>query len=153
MKKDGLTTLVRVALLQFFFILFLSLSIEKLAPPQSSSLAQTTTVTSAGGGLTPTPTPSEQHLSPIPPPSPTPTQTTEPLAEVAQHNTVSDCWIIIGGKVYNITAYFGSHPGGDGALSQYCGQDATEGFATKDKDPGVAHSQAASSQLAQFEVL
>lgn len=152
MKKDGLTTLVRVALLQFFFILFLTLSIEKLVPPQTSSLAQTTTVTSAGGGLSPTPTPSE-HLSPTSPPSPTPTERTEPLAEVAQHNSVSDCWITIGGKVYNITAYFGSHPGGDGVLSQYCGQDASQAFATKDKDPGVAHSQAASSQLAQFEVL
>ena len=55
------------------------------------------------------------------------------LAEVAQHNTPDDAWIIIQHKdtkewrVYDVTEYKEEHPGGDVILNNV-GGDATEGF-------------------------
>jgi len=46
--------------------------------------------------------------------------------EVATHNTRDDCWMIIKGNVYDITAYFPYHPGSDRALLRFAGKDGTE---------------------------
>lgn len=50
---------------------------------------------------------------------------------VAQHNTPSDCWIIIVGKVYGVGGYLTQHPGGARRITPYCGQDATQAFASR----------------------
>ena len=47
--------------------------------------------------------------------------------EVQSHCTADDCWTIIDGKVYNITGWVDSHPGGD-AIGAGAGQDATALF-------------------------
>lgn len=52
-------------------------------------------------------------------------------AEVAKHNTASNCWMIISGNVYNFTSYLRAHPGGAGTITPYCGQDGTQAFATR----------------------
>jgi fatty acid desaturase len=49
------------------------------------------------------------------------------VAEVSNHNTKEDCWMIIENKVYNITSWIDKHPGGDIILS-YAGLDATDVF-------------------------
>jgi cytochrome b involved in lipid metabolism len=56
------------------------------------------------------------------------------MAEVAKHSTASDCWMIIGGQVYDLSDYIklGIHPGGDKIL-RGCGQEATAMFNTVDK--------------------
>ena len=33
------------------------------------------------------------------------------MAEVATHNAADDCWIVISGKVYDITGWLPYHPG------------------------------------------
>jgi len=57
------------------------------------------------------------------------------LADVQKHNTVSDCWTVMNGHVYNITPYVqsGNHPGGP-AIRMSCGIDATSIFAGKHKN-------------------
>jgi len=49
------------------------------------------------------------------------------LEEVAKHNTKSDAWIVINGKVANITKWIPNHPGGD-IIMKGVGKDATKLF-------------------------
>ena len=46
--------------------------------------------------------------------------------EVAKHNRRDDLWIIVQGKVYDVTTYLPVHQGGD-AILKYAGKDATAG--------------------------
>jgi cytochrome b involved in lipid metabolism len=68
------------------------------------------------------------------------------VADVAAHNSASDCWIIMNGKVYNVTAFLSSHPGGTRAISRLCGQDATTAF------DGVGHSSRAISLSDSYQI-
>lgn len=52
------------------------------------------------------------------------------MEELAKHNSPSDCWLLIDGKVYDVTNYIDSHPGGR-IMVNFCGQDATQAFNTK----------------------
>lgn len=45
--------------------------------------------------------------------------------EVAKHNSRDSCWVIVQGKVYDVTDYLDRHPGGSAILLQYGGKDAT----------------------------
>lgn len=46
--------------------------------------------------------------------------------EVAEHARKNDCWMIIKGKVYDVTPYIKIHPGGQAALMRFAGSDGTE---------------------------
>jgi cytochrome b involved in lipid metabolism len=48
--------------------------------------------------------------------------------QVASHNKESDCWVILNGKVYDVTAFLPDHPGGKKAILAYAGKDASEEF-------------------------
>lgn len=50
------------------------------------------------------------------------------MQEAAQHNTRDDCWVVIDGKVYDVTSYLDEHPGGDDVILTATGKDATEEF-------------------------
>ncbi|KAI2616820.1 hypothetical protein GGR54DRAFT_223360 [Hypoxylon sp. NC1633] len=50
--------------------------------------------------------------------------------ELAKHNTTSSCWIVIHGKVYDVTPYLDQHPGGAAILIKQGGRDATSEFRT-----------------------
>jgi cytochrome b involved in lipid metabolism len=80
----------------------------------------------------------------------TPTGVFLSVQEVAVHNTSADCWLIISNKVYNATSYLNLHPGGRGQIIPYCGQDATQAFATKGGNG--SHSGAANADLAQLYI-
>jgi cytochrome b involved in lipid metabolism len=71
---------------------------------------------------TPTPTPTPTKTTPKP------TSKSDTAAQVATHKTGSDCWSIINKKVYNLTSYVSSHPGGASAIQALCGKDATSAF-------------------------
>mmetsp|Transcript_50840 Transcript_50840/g.80582 ORF Transcript_50840/g.80582 Transcript_50840/m.80582 type:complete len:82 (+) Transcript_50840:87-332(+) len=48
--------------------------------------------------------------------------------EVAKHNSDSDCWVIIGDDVYDVTKFLADHPGGKKSIMLFAGKDATEEF-------------------------
>jgi uncharacterized protein (DUF2236 family)/predicted heme/steroid binding protein len=48
--------------------------------------------------------------------------------EVSEHNRVNDIWIIINGKVFDVTLFQYRHPGGEKVLQHVAGQDASESF-------------------------
>jgi cytochrome b involved in lipid metabolism len=79
------------------------------------------------------------------------------MAEIAKHNKQTDCWMLINGKVYNVTSYFGKHPGGNANMTATCGKDATAAYMTKDpnastSDSRSAHSSNAISLLANYYI-
>ncbi|PCH36534.1 hypothetical protein WOLCODRAFT_140500 [Wolfiporia cocos MD-104 SS10] len=45
--------------------------------------------------------------------------------EIAEHNTRESCWIIVHGKVYDVTEFLPEHPGGSKIILKYAGKDAT----------------------------
>jgi len=91
-----------------------------------------------------TPSPTAPSLAS---PTPSPSSAGIALAEVAQHATPADCWSVVDGTVYDLTAWIGDHPGGPGVIESMCGIDATEAFTAM--HGGQAEPE---SVLAGFEV-
>jgi len=56
---------------------------------------------------------------------------------VARHRSSDDIWVIYEKKVYNITPFIESHPGGEEFLMQYAGQDVTKAFNEGQHIPGI----------------
>jgi cytochrome b involved in lipid metabolism len=46
---------------------------------------------------------------------------------VAGHASATDCWMVINGKVIDVSNFVSKHPGGD-VIVQGCGKDATSYF-------------------------
>lgn len=76
----------------------------------------------------------KQQPKPTASASPSETATQEPAvkgitrAEVAAKNSSSNCWTIIGNKVYDVTEFIGKHKGGSGRIENLCGKDGTSSF-------------------------
>ncbi|XP_047329709.1 cytochrome b5 [Impatiens glandulifera] len=68
------------------------------------------------------------------------------LADVSQHNTPKDCWLVIGGKVYDVTKFLEDHPGGDDVLLSATGKDATDDF------EDIGHSSSAKAMMDEYYV-
>ncbi|KAJ7514863.1 hypothetical protein O6H91_23G063500 [Diphasiastrum complanatum] len=68
------------------------------------------------------------------------------LQEVSEHNNSKDCWLIIGGKVYDVTRFLEDHPGGDEVLLSATGKDATDDF------EDVGHSTSARGMMEEYYV-
>ncbi|XP_059634634.1 cytochrome b5-like [Cornus florida] len=68
------------------------------------------------------------------------------LSQVAQHKSTKDCWLIINGRVLDVTKFLEEHPGGDDVLLEVAGKDATKEF------KNIGHSQAAQNLLLKYQV-
>lgn len=51
-----------------------------------------------------------------------------PMSEVQQHASIGDSWMVVKGRVFNITPYMDYHPGGKAELMKGVGRDATALF-------------------------
>ena len=80
--------------------------------------------------VTPTATPSVSATS-TSTPSPTASSTPEAgitRAQVEMRNSKNACWSIIDEKVYDLTRWIDSHPGGPSYIQFICGKDGTNSF-------------------------
>jgi len=51
------------------------------------------------------------------------------MADVAKHNTPTDCWMVLNNtEVYNVTAFLNIHPAGPSPMTPFCGANATTAF-------------------------
>ena len=101
--------------------------IDGAAPSASVAPASSTTSSSTKSATTTTPSASATTTTP----SASATTTTSAaltLAAVKQHNTSSNCWSIINGNVYDLTAWINQHPGGPSVIKALCGTDGTASF-------------------------
>ncbi|PIW36929.1 MAG: hypothetical protein COW24_03150 [Candidatus Kerfeldbacteria bacterium CG15_BIG_FIL_POST_REV_8_21_14_020_45_12] len=48
--------------------------------------------------------------------------------EISKHSTASDCYLLINGNVYDVSAYIGVHPGGSSSITSRCGGEVTSIF-------------------------
>ncbi len=79
------------------------------------------------------------------------------MNEISKHNSETDCFMLISGKVYDITSFFGSHPGGNSTMAPTCGTDATNAYMTKDpyatdSTSGRGHSSRAKNMLNDYYI-
>jgi 4-hydroxysphinganine ceramide fatty acyl 2-hydroxylase len=61
-------------------------------------------------------------------------------SEISSHNTEKSCYVTIGTKVFDVTEFLDSHPGGGELILEYGGKDITD--ILKDEDSHT-HSEAA----------
>nr|XP_056718394.1 cytochrome b5 [Euleptes europaea] len=66
------------------------------------------------------------------------------LAEVAKRHTEQETWLVLHGRVYDVTRFLREHPGGEEVLLEQAGRDATESF------EDVGHSVDAREMLDQY---
>lgn len=72
------------------------------------------------------------------------------LTEVAEHDSLDDCWMAIEGNVYDFTGYIERHPTPPAVFEPWCGKEATEGMRTKGY--GRDHSERAWTMAEQYRI-
>ena len=50
------------------------------------------------------------------------------MAEVGKHRSADDCWVVLNGKVYDLTKFHKAHPGGAKLILDAAGLDASKPF-------------------------
>ena len=71
-------------------------------------------------------------------------------AEVSKHDSASDCWSIVQGKVYDLTSFVSRHPGGQGEIKDICGRDGSSSFLSEHSGDSQANSQLSSFVLGEL---
>jgi cytochrome b involved in lipid metabolism len=76
------------------------------------------------------------------------------LGDVAKHDQSGDCWMVIGGNVYDLTGYLSQHPTRPDVIVSWCGKEATVAYNTKNRDKNRSrpHSSYASNLLQQYQI-
>ena len=50
------------------------------------------------------------------------------MQEVERHNSPDDCWVVINGKVYDLSTFQKTHPGGSNIITDHAGKDVSNLF-------------------------
>ena len=114
--------------------------VKNVTPPVAEVTPPTPTVAPA---VTPPATPAKNTVTD----TTTNAETTYSISDVSKHNTESDCWMVIGGKVYDVTKYIaaGMH---NSMITDGCGTDATQLFSGVGKHSGPT----AQSLLVKYKI-
>ena len=94
-----------------------------------------------------------------PPPPTTAPAATAPIgggsgitaAQLAQHSSPESCWLLIQGKVYDVSVFLPKHPGSQLPVLKMCGKESTEAFLTQG-GRGSRHSYDAVDKLTKFYI-
>merc|ERR1712137_1262418 len=73
------------------------------------------------------------------------------MEEVEKHNTNTDCWVVLHGRVLNVTSFLKEHPGGELAIMTFAGKDATKEF-DMIHPPGVVEKYAPNAVIGKVAV-
>ncbi|XP_037671655.1 cytochrome b5 type B [Choloepus didactylus] len=68
------------------------------------------------------------------------------LEEVAKRNSSEEIWLVIHGRVYDVSSFLNEHPGGEEVLLEQAGLDASESF------EDVGHSSDAREMLKEYYI-
>ncbi|XP_019360903.1 PREDICTED: cytochrome b5 [Gavialis gangeticus] len=68
------------------------------------------------------------------------------LEEVSSRASSREAWLVIHGRVYDVSRFLAEHPGGEEVLLEQAGRDATESF------EDVGHSIDAREMLKQYYI-
>lgn len=75
------------------------------------------------------------------------------MQEIATHNSTASCWLLIEGKVYDVTSFLYQHPGEASTIIPTCGTDATKAYATMGRTNSPRpHSQNANAMLQAYYI-
>ncbi|GBF89854.1 cytochrome b5 [Raphidocelis subcapitata] len=66
------------------------------------------------------------------------------LEDCKKHVSDKDCWLVVHGKVYDVTAFLEEHPGGYDVILTSSGKDATQDFEE------IGHSNSAREMLNKY---
>ena len=113
----------------------------------TSVLAGATSTSSATPSATAEPTTTP---TPTPVPSDIPTTAGITLAQVQEHNTLEDCWTIVGDGVYDLTSFANRHPGGMREIERLCGTDGTDRFTGKHGGQAQPESELSALRVGDF---
>merc|ERR1712137_125014 len=73
------------------------------------------------------------------------------MEEVEKHNKNTDCWVVLHGRVLNVTSFLKEHPGGELAIMTFAGKDATKEF-DMIHPPGVVEKYAPHAVIGKVAV-
>jgi cytochrome b involved in lipid metabolism len=73
------------------------------------------------------------------------------LSEISKHNTRSDCWSSINGKVYDLTSWIDEHPGGSDRILGICGMDGSSQFNSQHSGQGKPESYLSSFLIGSLQ--
>ncbi|GLI63197.1 hypothetical protein VaNZ11_006096 [Volvox africanus] len=66
------------------------------------------------------------------------------LSDVKAHTSDKSCWLVVHGKVYDVTEFLEEHPGGFDIILSSTGKDATQDFEE------IGHSNSAKKLLEKY---
>lgn len=70
-----------------------------------------------------------------------------PLDDVSKHAVETDCWSVVRGRVYDLTAWIAQHPHGTAEIIAMCGRDATGDYESEH-----ISNEAARAAIAKFQI-
>ncbi|XP_008284757.1 fatty acid 2-hydroxylase [Stegastes partitus] len=68
--------------------------------------------------------------------------------EVARHRTADSCWVLLGTRVYDVTAFLRMHPGGEALIRSRSGKDVSQEM----EGPPHRHSENARRWMEQYYI-